>query len=198
MKNALLVINMILLCLVGYLYYLHFSNKKETVSAKKTTAVHAADDKVPGKIAYIDLDSLQNNYSYYKKIKADFEKKQSSANDEITSLQKNYQSRAAQLQEKAAGMTPQEQEKAMNEMNQMQQNFAARKQAIDNELYDYNTKMKDEILSRIENFLKDYNKDGQYAYIFSYEPGFMFYKDSALDITPDVIDGLNKLEEAKK
>lgn len=198
MKNALLVINVILLCLVGYLYYLHFSNKKETVSAKKTTAVHAADDKVPGKIAYIDLDSLQNNYSYYKKIKADFEKKQSSANDEITSLQKNYQSRAAQLQEKAAGMTPQEQEKAMNEMNQMQQNFAARKQAIDNELYDYNTKMKDEILSRIENFLKDYNKDGQYAYIFSYEPGFMFYKDSALDITPDVIDGLNKLEEAKK
>lgn len=198
MKNALLVINVILLCLVGYLYYLHFSNKKETVSAKKTTAVHAADDKVPGKIAYIDLDSLQNNYSYYKKIKADFEKKQSSANDEITSLQKKYQSRAAQLQEKAAGMTPQEQEKAMNEMNQMQQNFAARKQAIDNELYDYNTKMKDEILSRIENFLKDYNKDGQYAYIFSYEPGFMFYKDSALDITPDVIDGLNKLEEAKK
>ncbi len=53
--------------------------------------------------------------------------------------------------------------------------------------------MKEDILSRIQNFLKDYNKDGRYSYIFSYEPGFMFYKDSTLNITPDVITGLNNL-----
>jgi outer membrane protein len=53
--------------------------------------------------------------------------------------------------------------------------------------------MKEDILSRIQNFLKDYNKDGKYDYIFSYEPGFMFYKDSSLNITNDVIAGLNAL-----
>lgn len=198
MKNALLIINVILLCLVGYLYYLHFSKKNTTNPPKISVRNENSSTENKGKIAYIDLDSLQNNYSYYKKIKVDFEKKQASANNEITSLQKKYQSRAAQLQEKAATMTPQEQETAMSEMNKMQQDFAARKQSIDNELYDYNTKMKDEILTRIENYLKDYNKDGQYAYIFSYEPGFMFYKDSALNITPDVVVGLNQLEESKK
>ena len=58
--------------------------------------------------------------------------------------------------------------------------------------------MKEDILSRIQNYLKDYNKDGKYSYIFSYEPGFMFYKDSTLNITPDVIAGLNGLYAENK
>ncbi|MEO9022463.1 MAG: OmpH family outer membrane protein [Ginsengibacter sp.] len=197
MKNILLIINIILLGLVGYLYYLHFEAKKD-----KSASVMRSSDRIDfdGKcsVAYIDLDSLQNNYSYYKKIKADFERKQSSANDEIVAMQKKYQNRAMQLQQKASGMSQAEQETAMQEINKMQQDLQGRKQGIDNELYNYNSKMKEDILTRIQNYLKDYNKDGKYSYIFSYEPGFMFYKDSTLNITADVIAGLNKLDSAAK
>jgi outer membrane protein len=196
MKNFLLVFNIVLLVLVAYLYYLHFQHDKNPEALVKTTSVANSNEK--SKVAYIDLDSLQNNYSYYKKIKADFEKKQAAANDEITAMQKKYQSRAMQLQQKAATMNQKEQEEAMQEMNKMQQDLQARKQNIDNELYNYNSKMKDDILTRIQDFLKDYNKDGKYSYIFSYEPGFMFYKDSTLNITPDVIAGLNKLDSENK
>jgi len=198
MKNALLVLNIILLILVGYLFYAQFSKKDNSKQTQKSLISEKSSETPAGKIAYIDLDSLQNNYSFYKKVKAEFEKKQSAANNEISSLQKKYQTRAAQLQEKASTMTPQEQENAMMEMNKMQQDFATRKQTIDNQLFDYNTKMRDDVLLRLQNFLKDYNKDGRYSYIFSYEPGFMFYKDSTLNITNDVIEGLNKLEESKK
>ena len=197
MKNILLTINILLLLLVGYLYYLHFhDSKSKTVEEVKSSVNNNVDQKA--KVAYIDLDSLQNNYSYYKKIKADFEHRQSTANDEITSMQKKFQARAVQLQQKAATMNQKEQEMAMQEINKMQQDLQTRKQGIDNDLYNYNSKMKEDILNRIENFLKDYNKDGRYSYIFSYEPGFMFYKDSTLDITPDVIDGLNKLYSENK
>jgi outer membrane protein len=181
--------------LVGYLYYLHFQHDKRPA---ETVHSSSANSNEKSKVAYIDLDSLQNNYSYYKKIKADFERKQSAANDEITAMQKKYQSRAMQLQQKAATMNQKEQEEAMQEMNKMQQDLQARKQSIDNELYNYNSKMKEDILTRIQDFLKDYNKDGKYSYIFSYEPGFMFYKDSTLNITPDVIAGLNKLDSENK
>ena len=197
MKNILLVINIILLGLVGYLYYLQFrSSKSSTVHEEKSSTINNLSEK--SKVAYIDLDSLQNNYTYYKKIKADFERKQSAANDEITSMQKKYQARAVQLQQKAASMNQQEQENAMQEINKMQQDLQTRKQGIDNELYNYNSKMKEDILTRIQNFLKVYNKDGKYSYIFSYEPGFMFYKDSTLNITPDVITGLNELYSENK
>lgn len=197
MKNILLVINIIILVLVGYLYYLHFHNDKSKVP-QQANATSTATLNEKSKVAYIDLDSLQNNYSYYKKIKADFERKQSQANDEITAMQKKYQSRAMQLQQKAATMNQKEQEAAMQEINKMQQDLQAQKQNIDNELFNYNSKMKEDILTRIQNFLKDYNKDGKYSYIFSYEPGFMFYKDSTLNITPDVIAGLNKLDSENK
>jgi outer membrane protein len=196
MKNILLVVNIILLILVGYLYYLHFKNKGKVAQAIKKSEAIMNDGK--SKVAYIDLDSLQNNYSYYKKIKEDFENKQTSANSEIAAMQKKYQNRAMQLQQKASTMSQKEQESAMQEINKMQQDLQARKQSIDNELYNYNSKMKEDILVRIQNFLKTYNKDGRYSYIFSYEPGFMFYKDSTLNITPDVISGLNELDSANK
>jgi len=197
MKNILLTVNIILIALVGYLYYLHFqTGKSKTVQQEKTVATNNLTEKA--KIAYIDLDSLQSNYTYYKKIKTDFEHKQSSANNEITTLQKKFQSRAAQLQQKAATMNQQEQANAMEEINKMQQELQTRKQGIDNDLYNYNSKMKEDILNRIQDFLKVYNKDGKYSYIFSYEPGFMFYKDSTLNITPDVIAGLNEMYSENK
>lgn len=197
MKNILLVINIVLIFLVGFLYYLYFNgNKKSTVQNIPSSTMHHENEIA--RVAYIDLDSLQNNYTYYKKIKAEFEKKQEAANNEISSLQKKYQTRAMQLQQKGSTMTQQEQESAMQEMNKMQQDLQAKKQVIDNDLYNTNSKMKEDILSRIQNYLKEYNKDGRYSYIFSYEPGFMFYKDSTLNITPDVINGLNELYSENK
>ncbi|MDE3213880.1 MAG: OmpH family outer membrane protein [Bacteroidota bacterium] len=193
MKKGLLVINLILIVLVGYLYYRQFEPAHKWDSSEMVTRQSPASAHGSSLVAYIDLDSLQNNYVYYKKIKAEFEKKQEAANDELTALQKKYQTRAMQLQQKSAGMTQQEQQSAMDEINKMQQDLQQKKQSIDNDLYNYNTKMKEDILSRIQNFLKQYNKDGRYAYIFSYEPGFMFYKDSTLNITSDVISGLNSL-----
>ncbi len=197
MKNFLLITNLILIFLVGYLYYLHFNTDKK-INRQPIQQVHDTATKEGSRVAYIDLDSLQNNYVYYKKIKADFEHRQQAANDEITDIQKKYQARAMELQKKGAAMNQQEQESAMQEINKMQQDLQAKKQSIDNDLYNYNSKMKDDILSRIQNFLKDYNRDGKYSYIFSYEPGFMFYKDSTLNITPDVVTGLNNLYNENK
>mgnify|MGYP000515864702 CR=1 FL=1 len=197
MKNFSLILNGVLLLLVGYLYYLQFSSSKKyafinTQKCKDSSTNHG------NKIAYIDLDSLQSSYEYYKILKADFEKKQAASNNEVANLQKRYQARAMQLQQKGTTMNPQEQEAAMKEINQMQQNLQAKKQALDNDLYNSNSKMKEDILSRIQNFLKEYNKDGRFDYVFSYEPGFMFYKDSALNITSDVINGLNELYAKNK
>jgi outer membrane protein len=198
MKNILLIINIILLALVGYLYYLHFHQSKAAHHQQSYSASSSEYKNEKAKVAYIDLDSLQNNYGYYQKLKKAFEQKQASANDEITALQKKYQNRAMQLQQKAATMNPKEQQEAMQEINKMQQDLQERKQNIDNDLYNDNSKMKEDILTRLQGFLKDYNKDGKYSYIFSYEPGFMFYKDSTLNITQDVIAGLNQLDSSEK
>jgi outer membrane protein len=197
MKQFSFVLNIVLLLLVGYLYFDKFSSSKKTTLASnqkcKDSSTHHGN-----KVAYIDLDSLQGSYEYYKILKADFEKKQAASNNEVADLQRRYQARAMQLQQKGATMNQQEQEAAMKEINQMQQGLQAKKQQLDNDLYNSNSKMKEDILKKIQDFLKAYNSDGRYDYVFSYEPGFMFYKDSALNITSDVIDGLNELYKKEK
>lgn len=197
MKNFSLILNVVLLLLVGYLYFDKFSSSKKSTVA---SAQHCKDSSTHhgNKLAYIDLDSLQASYEYYKVLKSDFEKKQAASNNEIADLQRRYQARAMQLQQKGATMNQQEQEAAMKEMNQMQQGLQAKKQELDNALYNSNSKMKEDILKKIQDFLKVYNSDGRYDYVFSYEPGFMFYKDSALNITSDVIAGLNDLYKKEK
>lgn len=189
----------ILLVLIGILFYLHFADGKTSMKADKQPASEVTGEpSAIGKIAYIDVDSLQNNCKYYEQIKADLEKKEKNAEAEIVSLQKKFQSRAAELQQKASQMSQKEQESAMMEINKMQQDFQTKQQNLHQGLADYNQKVKDEMLEKIETFLKGYNRDGKYSYVFSYEPGFMFYKDSTLDITKDVIKGLNDSFEKEK
>src|SRR3989442_433318 len=131
MKNILLVSNVILLCLVGYLYYLHFQSPNKNTAQTSQGTIQSAN--VGSRVAYLDLDSLQNNYEYYKKLKTEFERKQVASNGEIAGLQKKYQARAQQLQQKGPTMNQQEQESAMKEINQMQQDLQTKKQALDNE-----------------------------------------------------------------
>lgn len=193
MNKVLLILNTVLLILVGYLYFLHFSGSKAKSDKLQKVALNSGNDSANTdrlmNIGYLELDSLETHFGYYQKIKTELTKKQNAAANEITSLQKRFQDRTSQLQQTA--ITPQDQEKAMAEINKMQQDFQNRQQALDKSLFDYNEQMKDDILGKIESFLKDYNKDGKFSYIFSYEPGFMFYKDSTFNITKDVIEGLN-------
>jgi outer membrane protein len=196
MKSFLVAMNLILLALVGYLYYLHFNSNK-----KSTTFINVMKDssgQSKARVAYIDLDSLQANYDYYKKLKAESDKKQEAATNEIVGLQNKYQAKAGQYQQKGSTMTQKEQDDAMKDLGGMQQSFQKRKQELDNELYSYTSKLKEDILTRIQNFLKEYNKDNKYDYVFSYEPGFMFYKDSTLNITKDVVEGLNEKYSKEK
>ena len=192
MKHFSLLLNVVLLLLVGYLYFDKFSSSTKRSSVASTQKCKDSSTHHGNKVAYIDLDSLQSSYEYYKLLKADFEKQQASSNNQVADLQRRYQARAMQLQQKGPTMNQQDQESAMKEINQMQQGLQEKKQSLDNELFNYNSKMKEDILTRIQNFLKEYNKDGRFDYIFSYEPGFMFYKDTALNITRDVVTGLNE------
>jgi outer membrane protein len=193
MKNLLLIFNVILLFAVGFLFYKQFSRKFLNENKNFKSCVADSTLRSHSRLAWLDVDSLQNNYEYYKILKSSFEKKQQAGNNELESIQNKDQQEASQLQQKAQTMTQQEQQAAMAKINEMQQDLQARKQQLDNDLFEASAKMKEDILKRVQNFLKDYNKDKRFDYIFSYEPGFMFYKDSTLDITKDVIVGLNDL-----
>lgn len=204
MKNASLVLNVVLLVAVAVLFYLHFSSGKRMETAKVATA-NASDAKPASgdcRIAYFDMDSINNSFAMVKDVRAELSKEEANFSNTLARMQKSYNEKFTQFQSQAqAGMSSVESEKVNREIVQMQQRFATEKQQMEQRLQDLSMRKMQDVKTRVEDFLKDYNKDKCYSYILAYEPGFMFYRDSAYDITGDVLKGLNdgyKKKEAKK
>ena len=95
-------------------------------------------------------------------------------------------------------MTQAQSEAASQELKNMDDQMKARKQNLDQEYSEFTVKKMKDIKGRIEDFLKEYNKNKQYSYIVSYEQGLFYYKDSVYNITQDVIKGLNESYTKKK
>ena len=197
MKNASLILNLVLLVAVGVLFYLHFAGKKGTetrVASTKHTNPAANGDC---KIAYFDMDSINNSFVLIKDVKAELGKEEEKINSTLTNLQKSYNDRITHYQGQSQTMSQVESEKANRDILQLQDRIRTTKQEMEQKYQDlYMRKMQD-VKAKVEEYLKEYNKDKGYSYILAYEPGFIFYRDSALNITSVIIAGLNEKYKKK-
>jgi len=193
MKNASLILNLVLLVAVGVLFYLHFAGNKNT-GTRVASSTKTDNNSTPGgdcRIAYFDMDSVNNSFVLIKDVKEELGKQEEKINSELTRLQKAYNDRITHYQGQAQSMSQVESEKANREILQLQDKIRSTKQDMEQRYQDlYMRKMQD-VKSKVEGYLKEYNKDKGYSYILAYEPGFIFYRDSALNITSDLISGLN-------
>jgi outer membrane protein len=197
MKNGILILNVVLVILVGILFYLHFSSKN-TTATKTTQKAADIESQTKSSIAYFEMDSLESSFAMVKDVKNELSRKEEAINNELSRMEKAFRNKGAQYQAQGANMTQVQSEMAQRDMMQMQQNMQSRKQALDQEYQEfYMRKMKD-VKTRIEDFLKDYNNQKGYSYIFAYEPGLFYYRDTAFNITADVIRGLNEQYSKKK
>ncbi|HEV7332962.1 MAG TPA: OmpH family outer membrane protein [Flavisolibacter sp.] len=193
MKNVSLILNVILLLAVAVLFYLHFSGKNTTTQTKIASSQNQSTPSGNGdfKIAYFEMDSVNNNFVLIKDVKSELSKEEEKINSELTRLQKSYNDRITHYQGQANSMSQVESENANRDILQLQDKIRSTKQNMEQRYQDlYMRKMQD-VKSKVEDYLKEYNRGKGYAYILAYEPGFIFYRDSALNITSDLISGLN-------
>ncbi len=193
MKYLSTILSVIALVLIGVLFY-------KTTDKNSKTPPQSGTEKANRefKMAYFDIDSLESNYQYYKDALAELKAKEQSMNNELASLEKSYQKKIQDWQQRGASMSQSEAEAANREYQQMQATFQQRKNALEQQMGSMQMDYKKNIKDRIETFLKEYNKDKRFAYIISYEPELMFYRDSVYDITSDLIKGLNATYQKKQ
>lgn len=197
MNKISTVLSILCLGLVGVLFYLHFSHT-EKLNKVKDAAVK--NNSSSFRIAYFDIDSLQANYQHYKDMVEELTRQEASSKTQLNNLRTSYQKFITDLQQKGPGMTQAEQENAQRELQRREREYQQKEAALQNELQGKQMDKLKELRQEIETFLADYNKEKGYAYIFSYEPGMLLYfRDSALNITTDVLNGLNnKYASGKK
>lgn len=194
MKNLSLALNAILFVLVGVLFYLHFSNKNKSV-APQVIQTNGKTVSVP-QIAYIDIDSLQTNYEYFKKGIAELEAAQSASESELSRKAYAFQSEYQKFMEKVQSQTlTQEEGAAMEEKLALKkQENDLRQQQLEIQFANKSEKFNEEFKKKIVDYLIRYNADGKYTYILPYTRSAIniLYVNSAYNVTNEVIKGMNE------
>jgi outer membrane protein len=199
MKNGLLIWNVALTLVAGYLLFSQFASKKEGGTiVSKSQGKESSGTNVPFSIAYIEMDSVENNFQMVKDVKAEISKKEETINMELDRLDRAYKSKVGGYQSQAQSMTQTQSEEATQDVMQTQERMKATKQSLDQDYADFVARKMKDIKSKIEEYLKEYNKSKKYSYILVVEQGLFYYKDTAYNITEDVIKGLNEIYKNKK
>lgn len=195
MKQFSSILNIILLAAVGVLYYLHFSTDKKDKQQKTESSKHVDSCLGGPVIAYVDLDSLNNNVDYIKQQKKQLEQEQSVIAGEYESAYREMEADKNNFLKKGEAITQKEAEEFQIRLQQRQQQVEANRQAKGQKLAEKSAKTMEEMQSKLKAFLNDYNKDKKYTYILATGTGldYLFYKDSARNITADVVKGLNQI-----
>jgi outer membrane protein len=190
MKNISTLLSILSLTLIAVLFYLHFSPK---APVKVTSSPAGKTQGTDFRIAYFDIDSLQTHFEYFKKVSNEMKARENAMTVELRTLENSYQKKIKEWQERGANMTQAEGEAAQREYAQMQQRYQKRQMDLEQELQKQKVDLMTDLRKKVEDFLKEYNKEKGYAFILSYEPGFMlYYKDTLYDVTNDVVTGLNE------
>ncbi|QKZ11489.1 OmpH family outer membrane protein [Spirosoma sp. KUDC1026] len=195
MKNASLILNVILTIAVAVLYYLHF---KAHPTSEETPIATPAEAKGRA-LVYVNVDSLLTKYDYFKDTQKVLESKRFQLENELETKGRNLQNKVAFFQQRAATMT-QEQGRATEASLQKEQQgiMAYREQAAQNLALEEQNKNK-ELYDQIYDYLKKINGQNKYEFVLGYtKGGGILFADPAADRTTPILDGLNKEYKAKQ
>ncbi|MCC6185576.1 MAG: OmpH family outer membrane protein [Chitinophagaceae bacterium] len=168
-------------------------NSSCTQQDTKPTAT-ANTTSVAGKIAYINVDTLQEKYGFWKTQADAIEAEQAKIESELQRSAQQLQNDIAVFQQKAQNGTLSEAEgsAAQKRLGQMQQSLETRRTTLGEQLQAKQMAFSEQLQKNIDEYLAIYNKDNKYDYIMSYtKSGQILYANKALDITEDVLKGLN-------
>jgi outer membrane protein len=198
MKHFSTVLSVLLLLAVAFLYYHEFSGKKAVVANVAKSGDAKNEVIAPALIAYVELDSLNEKISFIKEKRKELESEQRAIETEWENGYRGLENQKNTFLRKGDAITQQMAEEFQNDLIQQQQRIDQKKQGLTQKLSEKSYKFMDNIQKELKDFLIEYNKPKNYQYILTSGTGldYMVFKDSTLNITADVVDGMN--EKIKK
>ena len=189
-------------------------NILKTLTLLAIAVVMASCNKQPGKmdddsaansengsnglrIAYVNVDSLVNQYEYAKVMSDSLDKMSANATKRLSDMDKSLEQSYNRFQRKLQNneFTSEQQAKtAAAAFETERNNRVALEARLSNELMQKQAEFTKTLHDSVDNFLNDYNKDKKYDMILrtGVANEVILYADKKFDITEDVINGLNK------
>jgi outer membrane protein len=187
-KHLSIILNIVLALAVGVLYYLHFSSAKGSDSIP----LQPKDIK-PSALVYINSDTLLAKYELSKRMRSDLEEKNRKSQAELEAKAKKFDEELQSLQQRAATFTREQAQAAEESLKQKQQQILMRREELAQQLTNEEGKLHEQLYTAISDYLRKYSKSANYKFVLGYSRGgALLYANDSLDITGQVLDGLNK------
>jgi len=188
MKNASLVLNVILVIAVGVLYYLHFASGKSSSVDGGT----GSEGAVGGNTLYINTDSVVMAYNFTKEKSKFIEENNKQRELMLRNKQGAYESAVRKYQQGAAILTEREKAAKEEQIMGMQNELMGLQQQFQQDAMMEEQALLSSIIDTLEGFMVDYTKGKNVDFVLGYQKnGTIFYRNPANDITNEVIEKLN-------
>ena len=153
------------------------------------------------KIAYVDIDTLLINYNLWIELNDEMIRKEESVratlNEKARALQNDYEEFERKLNNNAFA-TRERAEAEQNRILKKREELEATSERLTNELAVENNKNSVLFRDSINAYINDYNKTHGYNIILSRIGDNILYIDNAMNITQEIINGLNARHEKNK
>ncbi len=163
--------------------------------SEEETAV-SAEEKHELKIAYVLIDTLTNQYKYYKEVADNFQKKQDNAEATINEKGKNFSAQVQEFQRKVQSnaITQQQYESEQARLAKLQQDIENLQARLSNSLQEEYQKELSALTDTIQSFMRSYAEEKGYDFILCKSSGIdnVLYGAPQYDVTDEVVAALNK------
>ena len=191
MKKLPLILSVISVLAVITLFVMEFTDKDEDGGNSTTLS---SENVTAGDIAYVDVDTIIFNFEMYFDLRDDLMAKQQSSEAELTSKGRQYEAGAKDYEDKVRkGLVTRATAAQMEQdLMQQQQDLINLRDQLQATLMEEEQVMNRRILEYIYKYLDEFTTGKDYKYILGKSfGGPVLYSNKGLDVTQDVLKGIN-------
>lgn len=174
--------------------------KQNDSKAEPATQKEAQAQAGGQQIAYVEIDSIMSQYTYWKEVTKIVKAKEANISKTLNGKQQQLQQAADNFKQnyQANKYTPAQAQQIQASIEKQAQDAEALKQRLEAEYQNEVAKYYKALDDSVHNYLAQFNKDKKYAMILAKSGGNILYADKSLDITNEVVKGMNKAYKGMK
>jgi outer membrane protein len=203
-SGILSILSFLGVCILGVL---HFTGGKAKVAKSPKIVSTGEGGKTAvvagSRCAYVDIDTLESQYKYFKQKKAEFEKKDKEIAADIERQAREFQAEVMAYQKKMqeGKITSEAEAKATEErLSKKQQDIESRKQSSGSKFLKEQDDFNNELQDKVRAFLAVYAEENGFDYVFMHSQTSLeiMYVNPEDDITAEVVEALNSGKDYRK
>lgn len=151
-------------------------------------------------IVYVNSDSLLTKYQYFKDLQTKMESKSKAAQADMGAKTQAFQREVAQYQQQQNTLPADQRAATEQRLARKQQELQAYQQNAGSALQRDQASEQEKLYDKVADYLKTYAKKKGFKLVLTYSKGnsAILFADEALDITSEVIVGLNEAYKSDK